>query len=210
MRGARNCNASEAAKLAMKQRCRDSEAGGGGRSSRRTRRVTIPSAGKLTKYMSKFAIFAQFVFIGTVLLPPPAVAKCENGAPPSYDDIRAIGFQRWGCASRTATSLRCSRYAIFVSNWDWGQHEVAEYSQFTIRGQIGRYALSVDALALISILRRYNFFELSPPNVLETDVIYSVLTVKRCAIVTRIAMPAEIFPSYMKMGASYYATMDWS
>jgi hypothetical protein len=158
--------------------------------------------------MGKFAAFAQLVLICTILLPSPAVAKCENGAAASYDDIRAIGFQRWGCLSRVATSLKCSRYSLFVSNWGEGQHEVAEYSQFTIPGQIGRYRLSVDALALISILQRYNFFELNPPNVLQTDVIYSVLTVKRCAVVTRIAMPAEVFPSYIKMGASYYATMD--
>jgi|HubBroStandDraft_4_1064222.scaffolds.fasta_scaffold367323_1 hypothetical protein len=156
--------------------------------------------------MRRFAIFAWLMLVGAVLLAVPAVARCENGAPPSYDDIRAIKFEHWDCASPPATNRACLRYVMFVSNWERDQDQVAEYSQFNV-GAVGHYELSVDAKALISILQRYDFFELSPPNVLVTDTPYSALTVKRCAVVTRIAMPAAILPATLKMSASYYATM---
>ena len=157
--------------------------------------------------MSKFGVFASLVFVGTALLPSLAIAKCENGAPQSYDDIRGIRFERWDCSSPPATNHKCSRYVMFVSNWENVQHQVAEYSQFNV-GQTGRYELSVNAKQLISILQRYNFFELNPPSLFATDTPYSVLTVKRCAIVTRLAMPAALLSGDLKMDASYYATLD--
>jgi hypothetical protein len=69
--------------------------------------------------------------------------------------------------------------------------QAAEYYQSTLPGSIGTYELLVDGKDVIAVLKAHDFFRLNPPDVTETDVGYSVLTVKRCAETIHISLPAE-------------------
>lgn len=72
--------------------------------------------------------------------------------------------------------------------------------------QTGDYALNVAAGDLIAILKQHKFFELNPADIVETDVGYTVLTVKHCAVVTRLSLPPE-HPSgsFMRVGGNFDA-----
>jgi hypothetical protein len=61
-----------------------------------------------------------------------------------------------------------------------------EYSQYNLKDSIGTFQLSATLADARSILRNDNFFALSPSDGEITDTAESVLTVKRCAVITRI------------------------
>lgn len=77
-------------------------------------------------------------------------------------------------------------------------------------GAVGEYKLNVTGADVIAILKAHSFFQLNPPNLAETDVGYSVLTVKHCAVLTRISMPPENAGGpFMRIGGgSDQATID--
>jgi hypothetical protein len=138
----------------------------------------------------------------------PATSKCGTGNPPSYDDITGIQFERYDNCSQFApkdVQQKCWSYSFFVSNWDHYQNEVREYEQFSPPSQAGDYTLNVTADDVIAILKQYKFFDLNPANIVETDVGYTVLTVKHCAVVTRIALPPEQSPgAFMRVGGANF------
>jgi hypothetical protein len=139
------------------------------------------------------------------LSPTAAYSKCGTGNPPSYDDITGIQFERGNCSAYEPKALRpaCSSYSVFVSNWDHHQIERREYEQFAPPSQVGDYTLNVSADEVIAILKQYNFFELNPASIAETDVPYTVLAIKHCGVVTRLSLPPEHPPgSFMRVGGA--------
>jgi hypothetical protein len=154
------------------------------------------------------------VMICLMASPVAGSAKCVSGQPPDYDDISAVLFQRNGCAPyiHDVMDLSCSSYWMYVTNWgsrDWGgpQREVREYSQFNVPGQIGTFSLNVNFKSIESILQRHKFFDLSPPYLMMSEQTDTVLTVKRCAVATRLMMYSR-GPSMDKDTASLFADLD--
>ena len=117
--------------------------------------------------------------------PLTATAKCGFGLPPSYADISAVMLRQAGCDgtlhAKPVTSLNCSTFwALF---W-YGQP--TEYAQYTLPGKTGFYRLSKSVREVRNILQQDSFFSLSPPDLNVTDTAKSVLSVKRCGVITRI------------------------
>ncbi len=163
--------------------------------------------GALSSGRTLYAYALAFLFFTCSAV--PAFATCGTGNPPSYDDITGIQFDRGDCSTFEPKELRltCASYSIFVSNWDHHQQERREYEQFAPPDQQGDYTLNVGAADIIAILRQYKFFELNPTDIAETDVPYTVLAVKHCAVVTRISLPPE-HPSgsFMRVGSANFDT----
>jgi hypothetical protein len=119
--------------------------------------------------------------------PSIAAAACGTGQPPSYDDIDAVMLKQTGCKGalhpKTPKSFECSYFWALV--WDG---EPSEYSQYNLPGSIGLFEISTSIADVRSILSKDNFFALSPPDYEVTDTTESVVSVKRCAVTTRIRM----------------------
>jgi hypothetical protein len=123
-----------------------------------------------------------------------AVAKCGTGNPPSYDDITAVLFQQDGCgigrSAETVNEFLCSGFWALFSDEaavDGGAkpHDAAIYSQYNLARSVGTFRLNSTLSEARDILRKGNFFALSPVDV-GRDTGEATLTVKRCAVVTRI------------------------
>lgn len=115
------------------------------------------------------------------------LAKCASGAPPDYADIEAVRLKQTGCGSargpRTVTTFDCSMFYTFF----WGPPvNDAQYAQHNLEGSVGMYRLGINLQQVVQILKKDNFFVLSPPDIQVTDTTESVLTVKRCAVITRL------------------------
>jgi hypothetical protein len=132
------------------------------------------------------------------IVPAVAQAKCGDVGPPSYADISAIMLEQNGCGStihaptasngeQTVTSFACSTYWVLF--WNNGRHDVpTAYSQFNLNGAIGMYDLAATLDDARNILAKDKFFLLTPPDYQVMDAARSVLSVKRCAVVTRISI----------------------
>jgi len=125
------------------------------------------------------------IALAYLMLPTVAKAKCGSGQPPSYDDVSAVMLKQTGCDgtlhARAVRSFDCSYFWVLF--WDG---EPTEYSQYNLPGQTGFYHLSKTISPVRNILRQDNFFSLSPPDVEVTDTAESVLSVKRCGVITRL------------------------
>ena len=129
-----------------------------------------------------------------VVFPMTAAANCGTGQPLNYDDISAVLIQRDGCgivrSSVPVEQFGCSRFWALFSNSsavDAGAKPEASamYSQYNLRGSVGTYRLRSTLEEARAILRKGNFFALSPVDS-GPDTGEATLTVKRCAVVTRI------------------------
>jgi hypothetical protein len=127
-------------------------------------------------------------------MPSLAAAKCGTGNALSYDDVSAVLFQHDGCGvGRTIgpeQRFLCSSFwALFSINSavDAGEKPEAQaiYSQYNLVGSVGTWRLSSTLADVRDILRKGDFFTLSPVDV-GPDTGEATLTVKRCAVVTRI------------------------
>jgi len=141
-------------------------------------------------------------------------AKCVSGQQPDYDDISAVLFERNGCGPyiHDPADCACPSYWMYVTKWgsrDWGtpQREIRQYSQFTVPGQIGTYTFDVRFKDLEAILEKHRFFDLSPPYRIMSDQTDTVLTVKRCAVVTRLMIYGK-GPDMDTETASLFADLD--
>jgi hypothetical protein len=145
--------------------------------------------------------FGFAVFVATVWFSTPGLAfgKCVSDRPVDYTDIDAVlyavgyrtidgdwkdadGYQPQRPADYQPTDMADSNFWTF-----WGlDRSYGEYSQFSLKGQIGDFNLSANLHDIVKLLRRDRFYELSSPLDEITDTSYSVLTVRRCSVVTRI------------------------
>jgi len=123
--------------------------------------------------------------------PAIAQAKCESGSSPDYNDIEAVMLKQDGCGGtqppNPPTTFDCSTfYAVF---WDSHSMELARtYFQYNLPGAVGTYNIGASLKQVQEVLREDDFFALSPPEVGVTDTTKSVLSVKRCAVITRIVI----------------------
>lgn len=161
----------------------------------------------------------MFAICGLLSIAPATVAaKCESGTPIDYDDVDAVllttryraldGFRSHHIQPGSATIEASTFWVLF-----WKQSGIrfpTQYSQFTLPGSIGTYELSASLEDAVALLRRNRFFELAPREKDATDQTYSVLTVRRCAVVTRIivangdreyqdAATAKLFGEFWKL-----------
>lgn len=133
--------------------------------------------------------------LAVVMFPEAAGAICGTGHPLSYDDIEAVlltNDYRISDAYRDQThpvdDLSSSTYWLLF--WESGPARFpTQYSQYTLKGSVGTYQISATLADARAILERDNFFKLSPKNyMLVTEQTFSVLTVLRCGVVTRVVM----------------------
>jgi hypothetical protein len=145
-----------------------------------------------------------FVVLTSTLFatPPAAFAQCVSMKPIDYSDIDAVlytvgyraidgawkgsdGYQPQRPADYQPDEIRASNLWAFWKLSD----DPGRYSQYSLQERTGYFRLLAPLGDVIKILRRDRFYELSPPLDEITDTSYSVLTVRRCSIVTRIMIP---------------------
>jgi hypothetical protein len=131
------------------------------------------------------AIFACLTIVWSFA---PARASCESGKTADYADIVSVMFERRGCGGllppQKNPALHCSNYYVFF----WNINQEATYSQYSLRSDRGTYHLETTLEQAVDTLRKDDFFLLNPGEHLVTDIRESVLTVRRCGVVTRLMM----------------------
>lgn len=123
--------------------------------------------------------FAQFTIV-------PAKSHCKNGDPPKYDDISSVMFERNGCGGlrrQETPDLKCSGYWVY-----FGTYFKTTYSQGSKNIGEGGFILDATLQNARDVLASHNFFALNPPDITATDIVESILTVRRCNVITRILM----------------------
>jgi hypothetical protein len=133
--------------------------------------------------------------------PLAAAAKCGTGNPISYNDISSVLLTddyrtSDGYRDKTSPTSNLARSTFWLHFWETtgpGVHGKplifpTAYSQFTLRGSMGTFHLSATLAEARDILKRDDFYELSPQDHDVTETTWSVITVLRCAVVTRIRM----------------------
>lgn len=120
--------------------------------------------------------------------PAPALSMCGQGQQLSYSDISNVLFERQGCGGLKRAqpkSLSCSGYWIYLSS------SGAVYAQWILSGSIGTYKSNVTLSQVEKVLAGHHFYDLNPRATYVTDVRQTVLTVKRCGVVTRVMIYPE-------------------
>jgi hypothetical protein len=132
--------------------------------------------------------------------PALASAACRSGEPPSYDDIEAVLYKQEGgagsignvYAAYASPHFRVNSFAasaFWVSFWETDRVKFpTEYVQLDLKDAVGSYELSATLSQMRDLLRRDDFYSLSPSGAMITDVPWAVLSVKRCAVTTIIAV----------------------
>jgi hypothetical protein len=138
-------------------------------------------------------------------IPAAVFSKCGTGNPPSYNDITAIMFTQNGCKNTiqdadaatlrsqqfpkgwSASTFDCSTFWVLFW-WSEPARFPATYSQYNLKDAVGTYHLSATLANATELLRSDDFFALSPSDMIVTDTARSVLSVRRCAVVTRISI----------------------
>ena len=125
------------------------------------------------------------ILLALILWPCAALATCGTGNAPSYDDVTAVMLEQFGCDGtfrrKFPDTFECS---IFWANFWKG--EPSDYSQARLSGRNGYYYLKASVRQIRDILRKGDFFALSPPNIGAVDMAESILSVRRCGVVTKI------------------------
>lgn len=160
--------------------------------------------------LRRAGLLSSAVLFILALAPTCAIATCGTGNPISYDDINTVALGQNGCRNTIlesvpkkyrATTFDCSSYWALIWDLDPVPFQ-GTYSQFTLQDSIGTFQLRITLASVRDILRRNHFFSLSPPSVLVADTAVSVLTVRRCAVITRILMynsPFDQEPATLKV-----------
>jgi hypothetical protein len=72
--------------------------------------------------------------------------------------------------------------------WNNGREDVpTAYSQYNLKGAVGSFDLSATLDDVRALLRMDHFYDLNPSSLTITDTARAVLSVKRCAVITRIS-----------------------
>jgi len=150
-------------------------------------------------------ILSAAAALAVALTPTIASAKCGTGNPAAYDDVEAIMFTQNGCRGTIqdadtatlkspqfprgwfASSFDCSTFWVFF--WETGPTVFpTTYSQFNLKDSVGTFHISATLGEARALLKSADFFALSPRSMSITDTASSVLSVKRCSVVTKISL----------------------
>jgi hypothetical protein len=83
------------------------------------------------------------------------------------------------------SSIDCSTFWVLF--WESGPAKLpTTYSQYNLRDSVGTFQISADLDQARALLQKDKFFFIAPPDGFVTDAAWSVLSVKRCAVVTTI------------------------
>ncbi|MGA8098372.1 MAG: hypothetical protein WB810_06920 [Candidatus Cybelea sp.] len=165
-------------------------------SRRRTREASSRRPG--------IAVTLAWVFLAA-FSPVAADSKCGTGNAPTYNDVDAITFTQNGCGSTIqdanvamlkssqfphgwfVSTFDCSTFWVFF--WNNGRENVpTKYSQYNLKDAVGTFDLSATLDDARALLRKAHFYDLNPNNLTITDTARTVLSVKRCAVITRISV----------------------
>jgi hypothetical protein len=156
--------------------------------------------------MRAHAAFSVVTFAVIAILffswPSAAGAQCVSKKPIDYRDIDAVlytvGYRTIDGAWKESDGYQPQRPADYQPT-DIGESNLwafwnssagtARYAQYSLQGRTGYFLLLAPLSDVIKLLRQDAFYELSSPLDEITDVSYSVLTVRRCSVVTRIMIP---------------------
>jgi hypothetical protein len=134
---------------------------------------------------------AVMASLATLTWPTVALAKCVTGTAIDYNDIDAVLYTvryrameggREGLNGYRPDQIAGSSLWAFWAPWG----DTGEYAQFSLPGQVGTYWISTKLKDVVKLLRNDRFYELSPPFDNQIDGTHSVLTVRRCSVVTRV------------------------
>jgi hypothetical protein len=123
-----------------------------------------------------------------------AAATCGTGNPLSYDDVSAVLVQQDGCgvgrSPTAADRFFCSAFWTLFANdaaVESGPKPPGEvvYTQYNLRDAVGTYRLTATLDQARAILKKRDFFDLSPADMGPNTSVVTI-TVKRCAVVTRV------------------------
>ena len=131
------------------------------------------------------------------LFPSVASATCGTGNPSSYDDITAVMLtgEPYGHFIRrcSGTSPCFNNPTTLAGSWFWAlfgsapDYQTTTFTDYDLKRSIGTFQLGATLSDALAVLRRYDFFSLSPHDS-NPDVGLQVLSVKRCAVVTTIPL----------------------
>lgn|SRR5215472_17813167 len=140
----------------------------------------------------------------------PALASCESGKPISYDDINAVmSYHIGGCGDQWSwrkpnPAIRCSSYWLFF----WADADTTYSQQSRGRPDVGTWHLDASLEQAIAILKKDNFYEMSPGEESVTDMASNHLYVRRCGVVTildKFPSPAPADPLVARLFADFDA-----
>jgi hypothetical protein len=133
----------------------------------------------------RIIVAALAVLFGISISPVDALARCESGEAPDYNDISDIDILQSGCGSTLTpgnpASFQCSRFWVSFSR---GQRTL--YSQYNLSEKMGTYVVGATLDAARNLLKRHDYYRLSPTDEVPTDISWTVVAVKRCSVVTSI------------------------
>jgi hypothetical protein len=136
---------------------------------------------------------AVLLLLAALSLPPmAALGKCVSDSPIDYNDVDAVlittryraldGYLSGYTTTKSATIADSRFWALF---WNDG-NQPTRYAQFSIPKSVGTYELSASLQDAVAILKMDRFYNLAPQRERGTDQTYSAITVRRCAVVTRL------------------------
>jgi hypothetical protein len=143
----------------------------------------------------RYVLFLALILCVTLVGSEPALAICKDGVAPDYNDISAVMFERRGdgclgaapswLRDQKVTDFKCSNFWLFA-----GLSPKALYTQYNLSGSQGTYNVAITLKQMVAVLRKHNFFMLSglDEGTVVSDVRETVLTVRRCGVVTRLLM----------------------
>jgi len=161
----------------------------------------------------KHIFLLVLVFVTVASLYRPAFSACVSGQPASYSDIVAVMFARHGCGGLVRPKrfpLKCSSYYVFF----WNINPTGTYTQYDAPSdsQSGRgtYKLDTTLQQAVNLLQKNDFFLLNPGEHQLSDISETVVTVRRCGVVTRLMMYplAEFDPKVNALFADFDALVQ--
>jgi hypothetical protein len=87
----------------------------------------------------------------------------------------------------SVSTFDCSTFWVLFW-WSEPARFPATYSQYNLKDTVGTYHLSATLADATELLKSDDFFALSPTDMIVTDTARAVLSVRRCAVVTRVSI----------------------
>lgn len=168
---------------------------------------------RLHQYLRYF-ILMSFIMLTFAMMSERAAARCGSDSQIAYDDVAAVMIEQNGCGGTIhdpslvtpipeVSTFRCSTFWVLFRGKSGPATFPTVYSQFNLKGEVGTFNLSTTLSEVKGILRSDRFYDLAPPDYMITDAARTIVSVKRCAVVTRIklynSLPDYLDPNTLKL-----------